>query len=913
MMVNSERGPRLYGRLAERETLAGLVDGVRRGRGAAYVVRGKPGTGKTALLNYTAGLAADLWLARAAGLASEKELAYAGLHQLCAPMFHLIARLPEPERGVLEIVFGMRTGPAPDRFRVSLALLRLLSEAAAERPLICVIDDIHWLDRASARILAFVARRLPAQSALVLFATRGLTADLAGLPGITLGALRDTDARDLLASAARWPLDERVRDQLVAETQGNPGRLLESLRGLSPTQLAGGFGLLDVLPSLISGSLIRRLAALPAQTRLFLLVAAADPTGDPALLWRAATALRIPREAAFPAMEDHLVAFGDRVVFRDPRVRSTVYHCAPLRDRGVAHDALAEATDPQAAPDRRAWHRSYAVWEPDEQVAAELERTAARAQARGGLPAFAAFLKRASAATPEAALGTDRTLAAAEAMLEAGDHDAAAKLLEVAEAWILDDRRRAHGDLVRAQVAYAAGRVGNAPRLLLDAALRLERLDVSQAQVAYLDAISAAVFAGRLAAPGESAADVAHALRQAPFAGSPDAPACLLVGLAACLGEGYKAAPGLRQALDGFGRDMTARQELRWLPLACYAALHLWDDQAWFTLSSRYVQLARELGALGHLPLALSSLACLHRLTGEPAAAQPLTEEARAIADATGGRLSRYDALSLAALEGRHDAALELIDGARQDAALRGEGLGVAATKWATAMLYNGLGRYGEALSAAEEADRYAGAPTTGGWVMAELIEAAARTGQPERAAGAIRQLSERASATGTDWALGVQARSLALLSDGEPAEELYRAAIRHLRQSRARLDLSRAHLLYGEWLRRENRRADAREHLRRAYETMTAIGADGFAQRARRELLATGELVRRRTGERAADLSAQEKQIAVLARDGHTNTEIGAELFLSPRTVEWHLRKVFMKLGITSRRQLRNAVCDAT
>jgi len=910
MVVKSERGPRLYGRRAEREVLAGLVDGARRGRGAARVVRGEPGTGKTALLNYTAGMAADLRLVRAVGAASEEELAYAGLHQLCGSMSRLLKRLPGPERGVLEIAFGMRTGPAPDRFAVGLAILGLLAEAAAEQPLICVIDDAHWLDRASARALAFVARRLSSQSALMLFSTREPDADLDGLPEIVLGPLRDADARDLLAAVVRWPVDERVREQIVAETQGNPGTLTELLRGLSPAQLAGGFGLPDVLPNLISANLTRRLGELPAQTRLLLLVAAADPTGDQTLVWRAAGLLGIPREAAFPAIEADLVTFGGRVVFRDPRVRSMVYHSAPLRDRRAVHDALARATDPLAAPDRRAWHRSHTVWEPDEEVAAELVRTAPRARARGGLAASAAFLKRAAAVTPEAARRSDRTLAAAEAMLATGDHDAAAKLLEVAEAWIFDDHRRARGDLIRGQVAYAAGRDGDAPLLLLDAARRLEPFDASQARAAYVDAISATVSAGPLATSGAAMTDVAHALRRTPFTGSPDAPSSLLTGLAASFSEGYEAgAPDLRRALDGFGRDMKAADEFRWLPLACYAALHLWDDQAWFTLSSRYVQLTRDLGALSHLPLALTSLAFVHLLTGEPAEVQPLAEEARVIADATGGRFFQYDALGLAALGGRHDAAVELIERARQDAALRGEGLGIAATKWAAAMLYNGLGRYGEALSAAEEADQYAGTPTPTGWVMSELVEAAVRTGQPGRAAGAIRQLSEVARVAGTDWALGVKARSLALLSDGGPAEELYRAAIRHLRHSRARVDLSRAHLLYGEWLRRENRRADAREQLRRAYEMLTAMEAAGFAERARRELLATGETVRKRTVDTVGDLTAQEKQIAARAREGHTNTEIGAELFLSPRTVEWHLRKVFMKLGITSRRQLREAL----
>jgi DNA-binding CsgD family transcriptional regulator len=906
MVANRENRPRLCGRQGECATLAGLVEDARRGTSAVLVLRAEPGAGKTALVDYAVGLAPDLRVVRVEGTESERELAYAGLHQLCGSMLGLLDRLPPPQRDALEIAFGVRAGPGPDRLAVGVGLLSLLALSAAERPLVCVVEDTHWLDRASVQALAFAVRRLSAESTLVIFTAREPVADLAGLPEMVLGGLRDADARDLLDAGLLWPLDERVREQILTETRGNPRALLELLHGLSPARLAGGFGLPGVLPGGIPGELLFQLDGLPAQTFMLLLTAAADPTGDPALIWRAAGRLAIPADAADPATEAGLVAFGRRVVFRDRVVRSAVYRSAPLRDRHAAHDALAQATDPQADPDRRAWHRSHALWEPEEDVAAELDRTAARAQVRGGLCARAAFLERAAVMTPQAARRQERSLTAAAAMLAAGEPDAAAKLLDVAEAGVLDDHQQAIADLQRARLAFAVNRGGDAPRLLLDAAQQLNRFDAVQARGAYLDAIGAAIFAAGLAVPGASVALVTHAAHT----DSPGPPDPLLDGLAACFGDGHPAgAPVLRRALNGFGHGMTVVEQLRWLPLACAAALRLWDEQAWDTLSSRHVRLAREAGAIGDLPLALTSLACLHVLAGELSTAQSLVDESDVIAEAANGRPAPFGVLGLAALRGRLDPALALIDSTAKDAALRGEGLGLAAAKWATAVLYNGLGQYEEALSAAEESIGYGGALTVAHWAMAEMIEAAARTEQPGRAAEAMRDLSQVATAAGTDWALGVRARSLAVLSTGQTADNLYRTAIRHLSQSRARVDLARAHLLYGEWLRRENRRVDARQQLRQAHELLGAMGADGFAERARRELLAIGETVRKRTVATATGLTAQELRIALRARDGQTNTEIGTELFVSPRTVEWHLRKVFAKLGITSRRQLRHAL----
>jgi DNA-binding CsgD family transcriptional regulator/tetratricopeptide (TPR) repeat protein len=909
MSVNREF-PGLFGRQAECGRLARLVDGVRAGGNAVLVVHGEPGTGKTALLDFAAGLDTGLEVVRAAGAEPETELAFGGLHRVCAAMLHLLGRLPGPQREALEVAFGMRAGTGPDRFLVGLAVLGLLAESAADHPLMCVIDEAHRLDQASRHALGFAARRLGTEPLLLLFATPQPVKDLAGLPVMTLGGLRDADARDLLASVVPCPIDERVRDQIVAEAGGIPGALLGLLHEVSPAQLAGGLGLPDVLSASASGTLCTELSELPPDTRQLLLLAAADPTGDPALLWQAAGQLGITSEAGVPAAEAGLIAFGGRVIFRDLAARSTAYRVARLRERRLAHHALAQATNPGADPDRRAWHQAKALTGLDEDVAAELERTAGRAQARGGLPAAAAFLELAATATPDPARRAERSLTAASVMLQAGDPDAAAKLLDLSEGDSLDDHGQARADLVRARLAFAVNRGGDASQLLLDAARQLSRFDGARSRTAYSDAVRAALAAGSRAAPGATLAQVARAAREGAsstdFPGSADA---LLAGLAASFsGELAVGASLVRRVVSGFGGEMTTTAELSLLPLACAGALHRWDDRAGDALASRYVRLARTEGALSDLPSALNALSCVRVQAGDLAAADSLAQEARAIAETIGITSAPYGALGVAALRGPEGPALALINSAGEDAALRGEGLGIAAARWAAAVLHNGLGQYARALSAAEEAIEQAGPPVAAGWPMAELVEAAVRSGQAGRAKPAMHALSRIAMAADTDWALGVRARCQALLSD---QEDLYQAAVDHLGRSRARVDLARAHLLYGEWLRRENRRTDARAQLRRANEMLGAIGAAGFAERARHELLATGETVRRRAAGTDRDLTPQELQIAIRARDGGTNKEIGAELFLSARTVEWHLHKICAKLGITSRRQLRGALPD--
>jgi len=911
----------LQDRRSECATLDRLLEGLRVGRSGSLVVRGEPGIGKSELLGYLSERASGCRVVRASGVESEMEIAFAGLHQLCAPMLDRRDRLPGPQRDALGVVFGLNGGEAPDRLIVALAVLSLLSDAAQERPLLCLIDDAQWLDRASAQALAFVARRLGAESVVMVFAAREPGREVSGLAELVVKGLPSDAARALLGTVILGPLDTRVRDRIIAETRGNPLALLELPRGASAAELAGGFGLPNALPlsSRIEDNFLRRLEGLPTASQLLLLLAAADPIGDPVLVWRAATRLGIGPEAAAPATAAGLLEFGVRDVrFRHPLVRSAIYRTAKLDERQRVHRALAEATDPELDPDHRAWHRAQAAPGPDEEVAAELERSAGRARARGGLAAAAAFLERATALTQEPTRRATRALDAARAKLHAGAFDAALQLLGAAEAGPLNELQSAWAELLRAQIAFAANRGSDAPSLLLDAAERLAPLDVTLARETYLDALSAALFAGRLGG-GVGILQVAEAARRAhPAVEPPGALDLLLDGIALLLTEGHAAgALTLKRALTAFRRFVVSRDGgMRWFWLASHAATDLWDDEAWDVLSGRQVELARDAGALAVLPISLNNRAGLLVFAGEFGAAASLVEEARAVTDATGSHFAPYSDLLLAAWRGLEADATELIDAAGADAMQRRQGLVLTFTHWVSAVLHNGLGRYEDALAAALQATEYPEELRFSTWALAELVEAAARSGNTESAADGLQRLAETTRPSGTDWALGIEARSRAMLSRGEVAESLYREAIERLGRSRIRVELARAHLVYGEWLRRERRSLDAREQLRTAHEMFTAIGMDAFAERASRELLAAGETARKRTVETGDPLTPQEAQIARLARDGLSNPEIGARLFLSPRTVEYHLRKIFAKLGIRSRTQLHRVLAadgDAT
>ncbi len=906
----------LTDRHSERGQLDRLVEAVRAGESRSLVVRGDPGVGKTVLLDYLARQASEKGcrVARAVGVQTEMELAFAGLHQLCGPMLDHAGRLPGPQRAALQTVFGISTGPPPDRFLVGLAVLSLLSEVAEAQPLICVVDDHQWLDRASAQALGFAARRVAAEPVGLVFAVREPGGELAGLAELEVTGLRDDDARTLLESALPGPLDERVRDLIVAETHGNPLALLELPKGLTPAELAGGFGLPGAvpLPGRIEESFRRQLEALPDQTRRLMLVAAAEPYGDLALVWRAAGRLGIGAAAATLALDAGLVEFGARVRFRHPLARSASYWAASVRDRQAVHAALAEVTDPVADPDRRAWHRAKAAAGPDEAVAVELEHSAGRAQARGGLAAAAAFLERSVLLTVDPARRAERALAAAQANLQAGAFGPALELLATAESGPLDELQSARVDLLRGEVMFASAVGSVASPLLLKAAKRLDSLDADLARETYLTAWMAALFAGRLAGAGDLP-EVSRAARALPPAAGPRPVDLVLDGLALLVTDGpAAAAPTLRQAVSAFsGPGISVADELRWGWLAQGTASALWDDDAWHTMLVRQVRVARDAGALERLPLLLASLGTAVAWSGDFAAAAALVAEADVVCEATGSRAAPFTAMMLAALRGLESEAAELIEATIAEATAGGQGIAVAYAHWTAAILANGLGHYGAALAEATAASEDTATLYISMWALPELIEAAARTGNTLVADQALERLTDFTRAGGTDFGLGIEARCRALLSEPETAEGLYREAIGRLGRTRLRPELARAHLLFGEWLRRENRRVDARAELRAAHDLLDATGMAAFAERARRELLATGETARRRTAETAVELTAQEVHIARMAVDGKTNVEIGAQLFLSARTVEWHLRKVFTKLGIGSRRELRRALAD--
>jgi DNA-binding CsgD family transcriptional regulator len=903
-------GRRLRDRRRECDALDRLLGAVHEGRSGVLVLRGEAGIGKTALLDYAGETASGCRISRVSCAESEMELSFAGAHQLCEQMLHRHDRLPGPQRDALGSAFGLTAGAAPDRFLVGLAVLSLLAEVAEEQPLLCVVEDAQWLDHESAQVLGIAARRLYAESVVMLFAIREPCAapEFEGLPELRVQGLPERDARELLASVTPGGLDAGVRDRIVAETHGNPLALLELPRGLEPAELAGGFGLpgMPAVPHRIEESFTRRVEQLPAATRLLLLVAAVEPTGDPQLLWRAAARLGIGVDAVAPAQADGLLELGARVAFRHPLVRSAVYGAATPDQRRAVHAALADAVDPGLDLERRAWHRAHAALGPDEVLADELENAAGRAQGRGSLVAAATLLERAVALTPDPTRRAERVLAAAHAHLDAGSAGAASGLLDAADLGRLDELGRARLERMRARIAFVTGRGRDAPPLLLSAASRLEPLDVRLARETYLEALEAATFAGSLAS-GHGVLEVAEAARAAPPAPEPaQASDLLLDGLAALLAEGYAAGvPMLKRALGAYSHS----EDLRWLALAVRIATELYDHDALGTLAARAVRLGRETGALTVLPLALTYLAGWTVANGDLAAAAALIEEASSITTATGSPpISSAAEVYLAAWRGHEREHARLAEEMREDAEARGEGWAITVIEYSTAILHNGLGRHRTALAAAQRACAI-GETIAAGWAVPELVEAAARTGRPELARPSLERLSDLARCSGIELALGFRACSLALLAEGGDAEDLFREALDRLSRVGATPHLARAHLLYGEWLRGERRRLDAREQLRTAHEMFVSTGATAFADRAARELLATGERVPGPRVESSGGLTAQEAQIARFAQEGLSNQEIGARLFLSPRTVEYHLRKVFAKLGIGSRTELGQAL----
>jgi DNA-binding CsgD family transcriptional regulator len=867
-------------------------------------------------LEYAVDSAAGFQVLRAKGNEAEKELPFAAAQQLCVPSAATLQDLPAPHRDALGVAFGEVAGPPPDRLFVGLALLGLLSQLASKEPVLCVIDDAQWLDRESATAFAIAARRLGSERIAFLFGARTVPTDLNGLPRLSVFGLGQADARVLLNSALPDPFDEHVLERILAETRGNPLALLELPRGLTPAELAGGFALPASIPiaGQIEASFRRRIAKLPTSSRLLLLVAAAEPTGDPSLVWRAAQTLGVDESAGTEVKADGLLEMCPQVIFRHPLVRSAVYEAATAAERRNVHKALAEATDVEFDPDRRAWHLAQAAWHPDDDVAKALEESAVRAQARGGIAATAAFLERAAELTVDPRQRVARMLAAAEAKRQAGALESALELASSTERSPLDGHQRAQLEVLRARVSFTSERGGDAPGLLLAAAQHLEVHDPTRAREIYLDAITAAMFAGHLANAGHTR-DVARAVLAAPQPpGPPSASSLLLQGLALLVAEGPRVGtPVSRRALEAFQSDaIGAEERLRWSWLAGRTAAFIWDYDTWDALTRHQVVAARAAGDLSVLPLTLSTTAGVQLFAGRLSEAQSLFEQADAVADATGTRTAQYAKVLVAAFRGCEPEARTFIDAAAKDFAARGEGMGVNLTWCAEAALYNGLARYDEAYAAAESGLEDPYELWFWPWVTVELIEAASRTGRTAAAAAAFERLTGSTGASGTEWGGAVEDRCRALVSEGPFAEKSYRNAIDRLLPTPLRLDLARTHLLFGEWLRRENRPADAREELRSAHELFTDFGSESYAERARIELRATGERARTRSRDASGRLTPQEARVAQLVTQGGTNAEIAAQMFVSPSTVEYHLHKVFRKLGIKSRTQLAKRILES-
>jgi DNA-binding CsgD family transcriptional regulator len=907
----ASEGAELIGRRGESEALDRLLGDLRSGRGGALVLRGEAGIGKTALLE-SASADDRIRTLRISGIEFETELAFAALHQLCSPVLDGLKKLAAPQSDALSVAFGMGGEGIPDRFRVGLAVLGLLSEAAAVRPLLCVVDDAQWLDQASAQTLAFTARRVQNEHVAFLFGVREPEGnrELAGLPEMRLGGLPDQDAARLLRSRIRAPLDGRVRDRILAEARGNPLALLELPRS---ADLAGGFAQpgATAVSGKVEMSFRSRLRDLPPDSRLLLLVAAAETTGDAVVLWRAAELLGVGAGAAAAAEDTGLIRFGLWVRFRHPLVRSAVYRDASVADRRAAHGALAEAMADIDEPDRRAWHYSQAVAGPDAEVADALELSAGRAWARGGIAAQAAFLEAAARLTPDPARRVERALAAAGAKRDAGAADAALDLLAVADAGPLDALSRARSTTLRARIAFDQGRNDAAVARLQTAARLFVPLDAASAREIFLETLAAAVFVGRFA-DGPRLFETADAARAVLPAPDPPRPLdVLLDGLTTQVRGGFlEAAPLLRDVVDLYLKELGEQHADAFSPgelwLACSAALDLWDNTALRVLAEYQVGSSRASGAVAALPVSLSYRALAHLHAGEFDDAASLIAEAYAIATEIGAPGMDYVDVSLAAWRGEART-IERAETFRRGAVERGEGRLVTAIEYAQTVVLNSLGRYEDALEACRpsaDLDEMGFSST----VPAEFVEAAVRSGHRELAVPVVERLVERTALSTTDWAAAAGLHCRALMSVGPEADELYREAIHFFDRSEGRVHAARTRLLHGEWLRRAGHRQAARTQLREAFDMLTQIGAAGFAARAARELDALGEHVSSRisTGAAAA-LTIQEFQIARLVATGATSKEVGAQLFLSPRTIDAHLRSIFKKLGITSRRQLRD------
>jgi DNA-binding CsgD family transcriptional regulator len=909
----------LFGRQEERGRLTALLGSARAGHAGVLVLRGDAGIGKSALLDDVATHAEDFYVCRASGVESEMELPYAGLQQLCVPLAGHTSALTELHGRVLNHVFGRSEGAAPERFLVGIAALDLVATAAQDQPVVWLIDDAQWIDQVTMQAIAFVARRLLAERVVILIATRDSSEEgtLAGLPELSVGGLRGDDAGRLFDSVISGPMDPLVRDRIIAETRGNPLALLELPRAWTTAELVEGISESAGIPltSKLEFAFTKRVRELPADTQTLLALAAAEPTGDPALLWSAARLLGLDWTTAAPAERAGLLEIGQRVYFRHPLVRAAAYRSAPLESRLEVHRVLAEVADPVQDPDRRAWHRAWSTVGPDDQIALELERAADRAKARGGLLAAAALLERAALLTPAGEHRANRTLGAARAKRDAGAFDSALRLLSIVDAEPPSELRAALVDQLRGKIAFDQRRSSEAAELLLAAAQKIEPFAPRASRDMHLEALAAAVWAG---GPGQSEL-VAKAARAALATRSDEGEQrsadLVLHAIATRVIEGHAAAgPALRAALIAI-RDHGLRAEdddLLWLTgnrLAGLIATEAWDYEAGLALAERQVRVARESGALVQLQFALNFLANHVIVSGDLRAASTLLEEERLLSTMT--QVVPNRTMLIAALRGDSERTVPLVEAMIETAISNGHGRVIFFAHYAAAVLYNGLGRHAEALAHARqvvESDAL-GFQT---FAVGEFAEAAARQGDTELLSYVETWMRVRAATTPTDWALGMAARVQALNADGAEADQLYKESIAQFSKTRLRIELARSQLLYAEWLRRQGQRGEARDQASVAYDALTEMGVTSFAERARREVSASaGRRSARSSNAESVHLTSQELQIAQLVQRGLSNKEVGGRLYLSPRTVEWHLRNIFSKFGISSRRHLRDTNLD--
>ncbi|MFE1199546.1 AAA family ATPase [Streptomyces olivaceoviridis] len=901
----------LLGRGRESEALKRLLDATWLGNGGALVLRGEPGIGKSALLHQASQYAEGFSVLRVEGSEFETDLAFAALHQLCRPLIDGIAQLPGAQRTALEAALALSDESTPHRFRAALAVLSLFAEAAAERPVLCLVDDAHWLDEETLHTLCFVARRVGSERVALVIAAResGKAAMLAPLPSLPIGGLDDSSARSLLSSRVVGPLDPRVCDRIVVEARGNPLALLDLSHSETPERLAGGFAVPSPRPvaMTLEEDYRKRLECLPPDTQLLLLAAAAEPTGDSSLLWRVMHRLGIDASAAEPAQEDGLITIDTRVRFRHPLVRSAAYTFVSGRDRRRVHQALAEETPAAVDPDRRAWHRGQAALAPDEGTAADLHAAANRSRARGGAAAAAAFLTLAASLTPDPGRRATRILEAAQAKHDAGSPSVALDLLRSMTVPADAHTLAARAQSLRAQIAFDSQRDDPSVQLLLRAARNMARLDGEAAARTLVEALAGVVFVGRFA-PAERRDDITRAAAALPRGTVPEgALDTLFRGTITRMLDGHvAAAPLLRKAVRDYGRDVEHRHNVGWLWIVGSAAMDLCDEVAWAALVDRHVRLARRAGALTALQVGLSYQALVHLHTGAFDRASACADEAALIAETIDSPPLSASDLTLDAWRGTDEQVGARLELRLMEAEAAREGRLVTVGHYARAVYLNSIGSYDEAFRSAElaAADDEMGFHA---WITPELVEAAAATGRADRVRSTMADLRDRTVANDTDWARGLELRCKALLADGLGADALFRDAIAHLARSAARAQCARTHLLYGEWLSRiAGRRAEAVTQLHTAHAMLIAMGAHGFALRAKKALKAVGEEPHAIAVPTVDHLTPQERHVARLVATGLTTKEAAAELFVSPRTVDAHLRNIFRKLGIDSRRQLK-------